>query len=121
MNERVMNITICSVDVPKKVEFREFFRANQHRKSTADPQLMSQNFPKFSYPYGGLLKILPKFRKVLRKFQQQIKSTANQQSNQVTRLFLGHQHCKWLYMFHFRCHICNYIKYDNSFYFILFY
>lgn len=72
MNERVMNITICSVDVPKKVEFREFFRANQHRKSTADPQLMSQNFPKFSYPYGGLLKILPKFRKVLRKFQQQI-------------------------------------------------
>jgi len=68
---------------------------NQHRKSTADPQLMSQNFPKFSYPYGGRLKILPKFRKVLRKFQQQIKSTANQQSNQVTRLFLAHQHCKW--------------------------
>ena len=49
MNERViMNITICSVDVPKKVEFREFFSSKSTRKinsrSTVDVPKLSQNF-----------------------------------------------------------------------------
>ena len=76
MNERVMNITICSVDVPKKSSFGNFFPANQHGKSTADQLLMSQNCPKIFasiwWPVRNPSEISESFEKISTANQQQI-------------------------------------------------
>jgi len=63
------HVTIRSVDVPKKVEFRD---------CSVDLLLkFSQNFPKFCVD----LLLIFSFD-LLEKIPE-------------TRLFLGHQHCKW--------------------------
>ena len=65
----VIIITICSVDVPKKVEFRD---------CSVDLLLkFSQNFPKFCVDLLLIFSV-----DLLEKIPE-------------TRLFLGHQHCKW--------------------------
>ena len=58
---------------PKKsrvsgIFFQQINTENQQQINCWCPKIV----PKFSHPYGGQSEILPKFRNVLRKFQQQI-------------------------------------------------
>ena len=73
----VIIITICSVDVPKKVEFRD---------CSVDLLLkFSQNFPKFCVDLLLIFSV-----DLLLIFSVDLLEKIPE-----TRLFLGHQHCKW--------------------------
>ena len=70
---------------PKKsrvsgIFFQQINTENQQQINCWCPKIV----PKFSHPYGGQSEILPKFRKVLRKFQQQISSKSTEQSRNST-------------------------------------
>ena len=85
----------------KKSSFGNFFEQINTENQQQINSWRPKTSPKFSHPYGGQSEILPKFRKVLRNFQQQINSKSTEQSRNST--FFG---TSTLQMVIIKDHVC---------------